>query len=95
MIRKAFVLQLKPDCQDEYERRHHPIWPELEQALRDHGVHGYSIFLDAMTDRLFAHVEMESVKPWKDIGLPPIGQKWRQHMRDILITNPDNSPRLR
>ena len=30
MIRKAFVMAVHEDAQAEYERRHNPIWPELE-----------------------------------------------------------------
>ena len=30
MIRKAFVMQVNPDAHEEYQRRHNPIWPELE-----------------------------------------------------------------
>lgn len=68
MIRKAFVLQLKPGCQQEYKRRHNTIWPELQQVLREHGVHSYSIFLDSTTDRLFGYVEIENEERWKAVG---------------------------
>ncbi|MDE2706865.1 MAG: L-rhamnose mutarotase, partial [Gemmatimonadota bacterium] len=33
MTRKAFVMQVNPDQHAEYEARHNPIWPELEQTL--------------------------------------------------------------
>ena len=33
MIRKAFVMQVNPDAHEEYQRRHNPIWPELEAVL--------------------------------------------------------------
>lgn len=44
MIRKAFVMQVNPDAHAEYQRRHSPIWPELEAELKAHGAHNYSIF---------------------------------------------------
>jgi hypothetical protein len=34
MIRKAFVMQVNPDAHEEYQRRHNPIWPELEAVLK-------------------------------------------------------------
>ena len=37
MIRKAFVMAVHPGHEAEYERRHRPIWPELEAVLRAHG----------------------------------------------------------
>lgn len=60
MIRKAFVMQLRPGQQAEYIQRHNPIWPELEQTLKAHGVSHYSIFLDPATDRLFGYAWIES-----------------------------------
>lgn len=57
MIRKAFLMALKLGNQGEYERRHNPIWPELQEVLRQHGIHSYSIFLDQGTDKLFAYAE--------------------------------------
>jgi hypothetical protein len=32
-------------CEAEYEKRHSPIWQELQDVLRAHGAHNYSIFL--------------------------------------------------
>ena len=46
MIRKAFVMQVNPDAHEEYQRRHNPIWPELEAVLKSHGAHNYAIYLD-------------------------------------------------
>ncbi|MCY2422819.1 L-rhamnose mutarotase, partial [Klebsiella pneumoniae] len=46
MIRKAFVMQVNPDAHEEYQRRHNPIWPELEAVLKAHGAHHYAIYLD-------------------------------------------------
>jgi L-rhamnose mutarotase len=60
LLRKAFVMRVHPDQHAEYERRHNPIWPELEQTLKAHGVHNYSIFLNAETNQLFAYAEIES-----------------------------------
>jgi len=53
-------MKLKPGCREEYERRHKPIWPELQKVLKEHGVHNYSIFLERDTNRLFAYAEIES-----------------------------------
>lgn len=46
MIRKAFVMQVNADAHVEYQRRHNPIWPELEAVLKAHGAHHYAIYLD-------------------------------------------------
>ena len=92
MIRKAFLMILRPGNQGEYERRHNPIWPELQEALRRHGVGAYSIFLDRETDRLFAYVEIESEELWAKIAQTEVCRRWWAHMRDLMLTNDDDSP---
>jgi len=92
MIRKAFVMSVNPDAVAEYERRHNPIWPELEQTLLDHGVLSYSIFLDESTFQLFAYAEIESEERWAAVASTAICQKWWASMKDLMPSNPDNSP---
>ncbi len=35
---QAFVMSVDKGKEVEYERRHRPIWPELEAVLKEHGV---------------------------------------------------------
>ena len=35
MIRQAFVMSVHAGHEQEYERRHRPIWPELEKVLKE------------------------------------------------------------
>ena len=95
MIRKAFVLSVNPDARDEYARRHNPIWPELAQTLTAHGVHNYSIFLHPETFQLFGYVEVESEERWDAIAQTEVCRRWWAHMKDIMPSNPDDSPESR
>jgi len=92
MVRKAFVMMLKPGSRVEYERRHNPIWPELETVLKEHGVSNYSIFCDDATDRLFAYAEIESEERWQQIAETEVCKRWWVDMSDLMLTNADNSP---
>lgn len=92
MIRKAFVMQVNPDAHEEYRDRHNPIWPELEEALKSHGVHNYSIFLLEESNQLFAYAEIEDEERWNAIAQTEVCRKWWVHMGDIMPSNPDNSP---
>ena len=76
----------------EYERRHRPIWKELEDVLRQHGVHNYSIFLDENTRQLFGYAEIEDEAQWNAIASTDVCQRWWKHMADVMPSNPDNSP---
>jgi L-rhamnose mutarotase len=91
-IRKAFIMHVEPTAHDEYRRRHDALWPELAAVLREHGVGSYSIFLDERRNLLFAYVELESLERWNAIADTPVCRRWWAHMRDLMATNPDDSP---
>lgn len=92
MIRKAFVMSVNAGCEAEYEKRHRPIWTELEQVLKSHGVHNYSIFLHPQTRQLFGYVEIEDEARWAAIAATPACQRWWRFMGDVMPSNPDHSP---
>lgn len=92
MIRKAFVMSVRPGAETEYERRHRPIWPELEDVLKRHGASNYSIFLHPGTHQLFGYVEIEDEERWNAIASTEVCQRWWKHMADLMPSNPDHSP---
>lgn len=92
MLRKASIMQVNPDKHAEYKKRHDEIFPELVEVLKSHGVHNYSIFLDAKRNLLFAYVEIESEERWNAISQTAACQKWWAFMKDIMPSNADNSP---
>ena len=57
MTRFAFKMFLKPGCEEEYQKRHAAIWPELVKMIKDSGVSNYSIFWDKDTNILFGYQE--------------------------------------
>jgi L-rhamnose mutarotase len=92
MHRKAFIMHVDPDQHREYERRHNPIWPDLEAVLRSHGVHSYSIFLDSESSQLFAYAEIEDEAQWEAIAQTEVCRRWWRYMAEIMPANPDHSP---
>lgn len=92
MIRKAFVMSVGAGFEAEYARRHQPIWPELAEVLKAHGVHNYSIFLHEETRQLFAYAEIEDEARWTAIAQTEVCQRWWKHMGDIMPANADHSP---
>jgi L-rhamnose mutarotase len=85
-------MSVNPGQSAEYERRHNPIWRDLEETLVRHGVRTYSIYLDPETNDLFAYAEIESEELWRRIAGTEVCQRWWRHMRDIMPSHPDNSP---
>lgn len=92
MIRKSFKMKLFPNMAVEYENRHNALWPEMQEAIRQHGGHNYSIFLDRKTDVLYGYIEIEDEARWAALADTPINRKWWDFMADIMETNQDNSP---
>jgi len=92
MIRKAFMMWVNGDAHGEYQRRHDELWPELREVLEHHGVRSYSIFLQPEMNFLLAYAEIDSLEQWDAIASTPECRRWWAHMRDIMPTNPDNSP---
>ncbi len=91
-IRKAFRMSVHTGQEAEYERRHRPIWKELEETLVAHGVVTYSIFIDDSSRDLFGYAEIESDERWAAIASTEVCRRWWTHMRDIMPSNPDHSP---
>ena len=92
MIRKAFVMSVNPGCEQEYLHRHNPIWPELEETLKAHGVTSYSIFLHPETRQLFAYAEIEDEARWDAIAQTEVCRRWWVSMQALMPANPDASP---
>ena len=95
MILKAFRMKVHPDQTAEYERRHNPIWPELEAVLQAHGVGRYVIFIDETTSDLFAYAEIESEQRWAAIAQTEVCRRWWQSMAALMPSQPDGRPESR
>lgn len=92
MQRVAFKMKLFKGQEAEYKRRHEVLWPELKELLEKTGVHDYSIFLDESTNSLFGVLKITDQKNLDELPNHPVMKKWWAHMKDIMDTNPDNSP---
>jgi L-rhamnose mutarotase len=85
-------MRLKPGFAAEYKRRHDEIWPELKAELRKAGVSDYSIYLDGKTNTLFAFQYLADDAASEELAQKEIVKKWWHMMKDIMDTNPDESP---
>jgi L-rhamnose mutarotase len=92
MKKLAFKMKLHPGKEEEYKRRHDQLWPELEQLLKQTGIEDYSIFLDEETNYLFGVLKINNFEAMADLPNQPIMKKWWVYMKDIMDSNPDNSP---
>ena len=92
MERVAFKMQLNKGCEEEYRKRHDEIWPELQELLKEHGISEYSIFLDQSTNNLFGVLKVTDSEMLVTLPENEVMQRWWKYMKDIMQSNPDNSP---
>lgn len=92
MEKFAFVMQLKPGFEAEYQKRHDELWPTLAEVLKNAGIKDYSIHLHPETLQLFAVLWREDNHSMDALPDNPVVKKWWAFMADIMYTNEDNSP---
>jgi L-rhamnose mutarotase len=65
----------------------------LASTLLQHGIRTYSIFLHPETQQLFAYVEFADEAQWAAIARTDVCRRWWAHMRELMPSNPDHSPK--
>ena len=91
-MRVAFKMKLFPGQSEEYKRRHSEIWPDLKELLKGAGIEEYSIFLDEQTNDLIGVLRVADPLKQKELAHHAVMKNWWAYMKDIMDTNPDNSP---
>ena len=90
MERIGFVMRLLPGQEEEYRRRHNPIWPEMTAALKAAGARNYSIFLRG--DELFGYLEVEDFAGFRrSMDESPVNERWQAGMAALIdpLTDPE------
>jgi len=81
-------MKLKDDQVAEYKRRHDEIWPEMLAALRQAGMHNYSIFLHG--DQLFAYLEVEDFERMtQTLATDATNARWQETMQSLIEVTVD------
>lgn len=76
MERTCFSFELVPGQEEEYDRRHRAVWPELLAALRESGVHNYSIFRRGTTVIAYAECEPDAEAAFGAVGTTEVNARW-------------------
>lgn len=88
MQRIAFLMQITPGAEAEYQRRHEQVWPEMLAELKAAGCHNYSIFRDGL--RLIAYLEVDDLDRYRSyLAASKVAARWEAYMSDILIRQTD------
>lgn len=83
MASYAWVLGVRPGCEEEYKQRHDDLWPEMDVTLRRSGIRNYHIFRHGLT--LFGYFETDDLQATIDyLKADPINAKWSESMAPIM-----------
>ena len=88
MQRIAFLMNIQPGSEAEYQRRHEQVWPEMQAELKAAGCQNYSIFRDGL--QLFAYLEVDDLDRYRSyLVQSEVAARWETYMSDILIREVD------
>ena len=83
MGRYAFQLHVRAGKENEYDKRHESVWPELMNDLRDAGVREYSIFRRGQM--LFLYLKVDDFDQFLErMKRSVANQKWQAMMSDFF-----------
>ena len=89
---KTFKMKLYPGMEEEYERRHNELWPEMIDMIHAHGGRNYTIALDPDTLTLFGYIEIDDPERWAaGADMPSTGSggtSWPTSWRPTRTTRP-------
>ncbi len=81
--RFAFILRLREGAQEEYEKAHRAVWPEMLALLKSAGISEYSIYRrDELLILTFRAVDFEAT--WSQIENHPVNLRWQQAMAPLF-----------
>jgi L-rhamnose mutarotase len=84
---------VRPGYEEEYERRHAEIWPDMVEALREAGISNYSIFRHGLT--LFGYFETDDLERTVEyLGNSEVNQRWGEYMAPIMKMEIDPNTRF-
>ena len=85
MIRRAFMMRLKPGGLEEYRRHHDAIWPELVAEIEKQGIAQITIFEN--DPLLFLYSEITDEEAWDRLWHSEIHVEWDEIMNPLLEYN--------
>ena len=92
MERVCFLLQVRPDCIDEYKARHREVWPEMLDALRATGWRNYSLFL-RRDGLLVGYLETDDFQRALDgMEATDVNARWQAEMAPFFELPGDERP---
>ena len=88
MQRVAFIIRVRPEKLEEYQKLHNPIWPELVAELQAAGIRNYSLWLQPDGTE-FGYLECDDWQASCDyLAKSEVHDRWQLLMQNYLLSPP-------
>jgi len=93
MERLCFFIELVPGTEEEYERRHRELWPEMHDALVEAGYTNYSLFRRGSTVVGYAECVPDVAAVLARMAASEVTPRWNASFAGIIdkITDENGS----
>lgn len=90
MIRRAFIMRLKPDTIAEYRRHHEKIWPELVAQIEGSGIASVTTFW--CESQVVIVSEVTDPQAWERLWTSQVHDRWKQLLAPFVQLADDGAP---
>ena len=94
MERILVYIRIFPGTEDEYDRRHREIWPEMVAALQELGIRNYTGFRRGTDVWYYGECEPDQAVAFARQAATDVNRRWAHWFRDIIaeITTTEGDP---
>lgn len=89
MERLCFIMHLHAGSEDEYDRRHAEIWPEMRDALVASGFRNYSLFRNHSTVIGYAECVPNVKTAMATMAATEVDARWQEWFSGFFVHGSD------
>ena len=90
MERYCFTMRIRQGSEDEYQRRHDEIWPEMVQALHQAGIANYTLFRSGLDVVGYAECHPDAASAWQQVAASDANRRWQEWFSDLIVSRSDD-----
>jgi L-rhamnose mutarotase len=92
--RACFTFQLREGREEEYERRHREVWPDLLRVLSESGIRNYTLFRRGRTVIAYCECYPDTSTAFGAVGTSEVNARWSTEFEDVIEELTDAAGRL-
>jgi L-rhamnose mutarotase len=85
------MLSIAVGTEEEFDRRHREIWPEMTEAMKESGFGNYTLFRRGDTVVGYAECEPDVESAGRRMAETPVAARWGESMAGIVVVEPGST----